>query len=171
MRAHTITTKARAGAWTRTKRPILALSLAVVLVAATASTASTTPTPPLTLSLNEWAIVGADCRTHVPSCTGKWLTSRVTTHDNSKVVFRGDVKRTTVRLKDRPDQVRHKPFSAKLKHPERLRGRMVTVKVKASATDEFGQTARDKVKYVLHRCPPSTVHAGAYATGGCDERL
>ena len=40
MRAQTITTKARAGARARTKRTILALSLAVVLLAATASTAS-----------------------------------------------------------------------------------------------------------------------------------
>jgi hypothetical protein len=161
MRAHTTT--ARAGARAPTTRTILALGLAVVLLAATASTASTTPTPPPTLSLAPGALVGDD---------GKWLSSMVTTQDNSKVVLRGDVKRTTMLLKDRPDLVRHKLFSAKLKHPERLRGRTVKVEVKASATDEFGQTAGDRIKYVLRRCPPSAEADWDYATGDlCDERF
>jgi hypothetical protein len=172
MRAHT-TTNAKTGARRRTKRSlvpggILALSLAVVLLGGTASTASTTPTPPLTLSLSEWAIAGPVCRTHDRSCPSYWeLTSRITR--NSKVVLRGDVKRTTVPFGKDPTRSHSRPFNAELKHPEQLRGRRVTVTVKASAT-EFGQTARDKAKYVLRRCAPSTVNAGAYATGGCDVR-
>jgi hypothetical protein len=173
MRAPTITTNSRAGARARTKGAILALSLAVVLLAATASTASTTPTPLLTLDLrgDYGAIAGPDCRTHVQSCTGRWLSFWVTASNDSKVVLRGDVKRTTVRLRKHAATTSSlsRPFNVKLKHPEQLRGRRVKVKVKGTATDVFGQTASDKAKWVLHRCSPSAEHAGAYGSGDmCD---
>jgi hypothetical protein len=141
MRAHT-TTNAKTGARRRTKRSlvpggILALSLAVVLLGGTASTASTTPTPPLTLSVDKEAFATHKLRTHA------------TTSNDSTLVVRGDVKRTTKQsAAGEPTK-----FKARLKHPERLRDGKLTVKIKVAATDEFGQTATDKAKYVLRRCP------------------
>jgi ABC-type phosphate transport system substrate-binding protein len=79
MRAHTIATEARAEARARTKRTILALSLAVALLAATASTASTTATPaapPLTLdarsSAGEASRIRSSGSTPPPATTPRW---------------------------------------------------------------------------------------------------
>jgi hypothetical protein len=138
MRAHTITTKPRVGARGRTTRTIVALGLAVALLAAMANSASTTPTPPLTLSVDKNAFATHKLRTHA------------TTSNDATLVVTGDVKKT----KKQSAAGESTKFKAKLKHPERLRddGKL-TVKIKVAATDEFGQTASDKAKYVIRRCP------------------
>jgi hypothetical protein len=163
MRANTITTKAR----TIVPRGILALSLGVVLLAATTGTASaergptaaltgdavTTPPPPpppLTLSVDEYAAVVA-----------KKLWFWVFNSNDSTLVVRGDVKRTTKQSREGTR------FKVKLKHGKRLYEKpKFKVKVKAEATDEFGQTASDEIKYVLRRCPAHADYGANYGTPG-----
>jgi len=146
MRAHAITTSVR--------RPpafvvgaVAVLMLGIAAPAAT-STGVTAPTPraaSLTLSLSPEAIAQGPRR-----APAKWLTFNAVAGNGSKVVVRGDVKRTTERFgADTSDGL----ITAKLKHSERLRGRRLKVTVKGRATDQSGQTASDKVKYVLRRCP------------------
>jgi hypothetical protein len=176
MRAHTITTQARVGARGRTRRTIvprgiLALSLAVALVAATASTASTTPTPsapPLTLGVSfKYAygyrddpdrgvvvVLGALRKKISPGVYSlkREVTLKATTSNDSTLVARGDVKRTTKQLAagERGEATR---FTAKLKRSkwEQLKEELdapkpvkLRAKIKFKATDEFGQTVTDE---------------------------
>ena len=146
MRAHTITTKPRVEAGARTKRTILALSLVVVLLGATASAASatttlsttSTPPPPLTLSVS--------AKARVEKGYGRLLIFPATTsHASSLVVTGRKIQKTTYDLEPGVREWIHAEF----KHlPRRDK---VKVKIKATATDEFGQTATDHVKYVLRR--------------------
>ena len=144
---------ARAGV--RTKCPIvpvaiLALSLAVVLLAAAASSASsergltaaitgnivTATTPPLTLYVS-----GRKQKLE------KKLKLPATTSNDSMLVVRGDVKKTTKRLK----AFEETKVKARLRHLKRLKegSGKPKVKVKSEATDEFGQAATDEAKVTL----------------------
>ena len=164
MRAHTITSNARVGARGAAHDGRTASSRSAspsCSSAATASTASTTPTPP---ARRPDALPGPGAQLlgliaeHMfdPAPTGG-STSWACHHQQPTPGWCSEAtsREPRVRLGNDADQDRSKPFNAKLKHPERLRGRRVKVKVKASATDVFGQTASVKVKYVLHRCPLS----------------
>jgi hypothetical protein len=173
MRAQTITTKAWIGGkgrtkWTIVPRGVLTLSLAVVLLVATASTASTTPTPPappltLSLALKDDHL---DPGWHSPQIGCCWLLTqklklRATTSNDSTLVARGDVKRTTNQLvagegtkftanlkQSKWEQLKEEEEAPK---PVRLKA-----KIKVKATDEFGQTVTDEFKLkFLRRCAPS----------------
>ena len=164
MRAHTIPTNARRGL-------VLVVGVAVGLLMlgisapASTSTAPTTRAASMTLSLTSEAVA--------LGTPAKWLTFGAQATDGSTLVLRGDVKRTTVRLRNNdPTSSPSRPFNAKLKHPEQLRGRRVKVTIKAAATDVYGQTASEKIKFVLRRCKPSDEGHFDYAVGDlCDERL
>jgi hypothetical protein len=188
MRAHMNTT-ARAGAEARTKRTILALGLAVALFAATASTASTTPTPPappLTLSVNGAHVGQRHENLKFGRGDKKTLYFGVITSNDSTLVATGDVEKTTTQvaaaLEQCPEGFDGGPpagpgeccsegphagcisstrrIEAKLKHWKRLIGKpRFKAKIKVTATDEFGQTTSDKVKFVLRRCP-KTIRLG-----------
>jgi len=180
MRAHTITTKARVGGRGRTKRTIaprgiFALSLAVGLLAATASSASATTTlsptspapPPLTLSV--YAGYGAEsalfgCNARAQKCARKKLSktlpfTAITSNDSTLVATGRKIEKTTKQAAGERTEI-----EARLKHPRRLNERpkpgRPTVRIKVVATDEFGQTATDKIKVKLVRnkrwsCPSS----------------
>ena len=169
MRAHTITTKARLGASARKRGTIFALSLAVALFAATASTASTTPTPPappLTLDV----LVKNDLLPTPPRWTNpsfgdgccyslkKKLKLRATTSNDTTLVARGDVKKTTKQLAAgeeteftvRLKQSKWKQLTEEEDAPKPVR---LKAKIKVKATDEFGQTATDRIKVTDMRNP------------------
>ena len=137
MRAHTITTKARVGGRARTKRTILALSLAVALFAATASTASTTPTP-----------AAPDLTLGVRSSAGEAFPHQklrfyATTSNDSTLVATGrKIEKTTKQLAAGEES----KIKVRVKHKKQLAGgdAKATVKIKFAANDEFGQTATDE---------------------------
>ena len=99
----------------------------------------TTPTPwdwPLEL-------LRASAET-VPSLTEKKVALRATTNIDSTVVVSGGVKKTTKRLAAGEKT----KFKAKIKHLTRLREEkpVPRVEIRFAATDEFGQTATEKIK-------------------------
>lgn len=114
----------------------------------------TTPTPPvLPLTLDKSAddqklrrsgVVKVGALTNIGDC----LMPSCPDYD-TKLVLRGDVKKTTKHLATNTN--RETQIKARLKHLKQLREEPTApkIKIKFTATDEFGQTATEKTKLKL----------------------
>ena len=83
------------------------------------------------------------------------------TNNTSMVVARGDIKRTTAQLvAGLPDPTRIKGRLAHLKRLEQSTKHRLKLEIKFAATDEFGQTATDKLKVTLCKAHALQCHSG-----------
>jgi hypothetical protein len=115
-------------------------------------TGVTTPTPwdwPLTLNARAKDQQKLGRRVHLSAGTniGQCLMPQCPDYD-TKLVLRGDVKKTTKQLEANGP---YKEMNARLKHLKRLRAEPTRpkIKIKFVATDEFGQTATEVHKVKL----------------------
>jgi hypothetical protein len=124
--------------------------------AALSGRGATTPTPP---ALPLW--LSADAGRGLapaPRTVEKKVTIRALTNNDSTVVAKGGVKRTTKRLAASEET----KIKARLKHVKRLRARLehrkrLNVEIKLAATDEFDQTATEKTEAWFCRQPVGRV--------------
>jgi hypothetical protein len=117
----------------------------------------TTPTPPVlpltldtnadTQKLRRSGVVTVQARARIGHC----IMPSCPDYDDTKLVLRGDIKKTTKHLATNAFSSEFTEIKARLKHLKQLREEPTTpkIQIKFTATDEFGQTATEKTKLEL----------------------